>query len=251
MNYSRITCLIWPGVLKSRIGCRNLHTVPYTNHDIMLTWRGDKHRNILRDKVIWYLPYWWPIQVVGDYLYIHQPWHYVEGVTSIPAYLEISYMISTILVTYCRQLPPWCCPVFYIHQPWHYVEGVASITTYLEISYMISTILVTYCRRRPLWCCPVFYIHQPWHYVEGVTSIPAYLEISYMISTILVTNCRQRPLWCCPVFYIKEWQHDIKLYLVVQSHVTFPLICRRYNYKTFFHNLLMYKLSCPKQPHFI
>src|SRR6266581_471737 len=36
------------------------------------------------------------------------------------------------------------------------------------------------------------------------------------------------------VFYIKEWQHDIRLYLVMQSHVTFPLNCRRYNYKTFF-----------------
>ena len=36
------------------------------------------------------------------------------------------------------------------------------------------------------------------------------------------------------VFYIKEWQHDIRLYLVMQSHVTFPLNCWRYNYKTFF-----------------
>jgi len=36
------------------------------------------------------------------------------------------------------------------------------------------------------------------------------------------------------VFYIKEWQHDIRLYLVMQSHITFPLNCRRYNYKTFF-----------------
>jgi hypothetical protein len=37
-----------------------------------------------------------------------------------------------------------------------------------------------------------------------------------------------------PVFYKKGWQHDIRLYLVVQSHLTFPMNCRRYNYKTFF-----------------